>query len=127
MNSDFLKFLRKSTIVSFILFAAGVILFKFFIPDFYQAVFPFLLLLFYLLSLILQYSLYKIAAMNMRRFSGWFMFVTMMKLFVLIIFSFIYILANKGGAIAFIAVFFFLYIVFSVLEIHDILKVTAKK
>lgn len=127
MSADFLSFLKRSTLVSIILFIIGLVVFKFFIPNFYQPMFPFLLLFFYLLSLILQYMLYKIAKMNMLRFSARFMAITMSKMFALIILALVYILLNKEGAVAFIVVFFLLYVTFTILEIQDIMKVNTKK
>lgn len=127
MSADFLSFLKRSTLVSIILFIIGLVVFKFLIPNFYQPMFPFLLLFFYLLSLILQYLLHKIAKMNMLRFSVRFMAITMSKMFALIILALVYILLNKEGAVAFIVVFFLLYVTFTILEIQDIMKVNAKK
>lgn len=127
MSTDFLGFVKKSTIASIVLFIIGLVVFKFIIPDLYQTMFPFLLLFFYLLSLILQYFLHKIAKMNMLRFSSRFMAITMSKLIVLIILALVYILLNKAGAVTFIVVFFLLYVIFTALETQDIMKVNAKK
>lgn len=127
MSADFLVFIKKSTLVSIVLCVIGLVVFNFFIPEYYQPKFPFLLLFFYLLSLIVQYFLYKIAKMNMLRFSARFMAITMSKMFVLIIMALVYILLNKEGAVAFIVVFFLLYVTFTILEIQDIMKVNAKK
>lgn len=65
--------------------------------------------------------------MSMLKFSARFMAVTMLKLIVLLIVALIYVLLNKEEAIAFIAVFFVLYVAFSAIEIHDIMQVSEKK
>ena len=127
MNTDFFNFYKKSTLLSILLFVTGLVTFSFLIPEFYLPVFPFLLLFFYLLSLLLQFLLYKIAKMKISNFAARFMAITMMKMFLLLILALVYIFLNKEEAIAFIVVFFLLYVIFTILEVRDIMKFTAKK
>jgi hypothetical protein len=127
MRTAFFNFYKKSTLISILLFVLGLVTFSFLIPAFYLPVFPFLLLFFYFLSLILQFWLYRIAKMNISKFTARFLAITMLKMFLLLIFALVYILQNKEEAIAFIVVFFLLYVIFTALEVRDIMKITSKK
>ncbi|HBL74893.1 MAG: hypothetical protein A2W90_07020 [Bacteroidetes bacterium GWF2_42_66] len=127
MNNSFFSFYKKSTLVTLVLFILGWIVFRFLLKDFYHPFFPFLLLFFYLLSLTIQYFLYKIIKMSMLNFSTRFMAFTMSKMLVLLVLALVYILLNKEDAIAFIVVFFLLYVIYTAVEIHDIMKHTEKK
>lgn len=61
------------------------------------------------------------------RFSGYVSAIVMLKMFVLIILAFVYTYLNKDEAVGFIVVFFLLYVIFSILEVYDIMKVVSKK
>jgi hypothetical protein len=65
--------------------------------------------------------------MNISKFTARFLAITMLKMFLLLIFALVYILQNKEEAIAFIVVFFLLYVIFTALEVRDIMKITSKK
>ncbi|MDX9883666.1 MAG: hypothetical protein RBS73_16515 [Prolixibacteraceae bacterium] len=65
--------------------------------------------------------------MNMLKFSSRFMAVTMSKMILLMALALVYILLNKEDAIAFIVVFFLLYVIYTAVEVHDIMKQTTKK
>ncbi len=127
MNTDFFSFYKKSTIVTLVLFIFGLIIFRFFATDFYHPFFPLLLLFFYTLSLTIQHFLYKILKMNMLKFSARFMAITILKMILLLALALVYILLNKAGAVAFIIVFFFLYVIYTIIEVYDITKHAVKK
>jgi hypothetical protein len=55
------------------------------------------------------------------------MAVTMSKMILLMALALVYILLNKEDAIAFIVVFFLLYVIYTAVEVHDIMKQTTKK
>lgn len=127
MNTVFFSFYKKSTLVTLILFILGLAIFSSVARKFYDPFFPFLLLFFYLLSIGIQYFLYRIVKMNMLKFSSRFMAVTMSKMILLMALALVYILLNKEDAIAFIVVFFLLYVIYTAVEVHDIMKQTTKK
>ncbi len=127
MKPAFLPFLKKSAALTIVLFVLGLIAFKTFAGQWYLPVFPYLLLAFFLMSLTIQKYLYKIVGMSMLKFSSRFMGITMLKLIGLLIAAVVYVLLNKQDAIAFIVVFFLVYVAFSAIEVYDILMVAEKK
>lgn len=127
MEFKLFRFVKKNILLTAIFAVLGWGIFSFLLNEFYFNIFPFLLLFYCLLSILIQYMLYKIAKMDIGKFSARFMAITMLKLFVLLILALVYILLNKENAIQFIVVFFIFYVGYTVLEIQDIMKITGKK
>ena len=125
MKPNFFNFFKKSTLLTLVVFILGAVVFYFFAPGLYHPFFPVLLLFFYLLSLSLQYLLYKIARMNVLNFSSRFMLITMLKMIILLTLALAYILTNKEQAVVFVIVFFLLYAIYTIMEVQDIMHVTS--
>jgi hypothetical protein len=75
---------------------------------------------------VVHYVLLRITAMNPRKFVGYFMLATTLKLMNYLIVVFVYVFYVKEGMLAFILAFFLLYIIYTVFEVITILAQTKE-
>jgi hypothetical protein len=87
-------------------------------------VYPYLILLFLIISAMVHYVLLRISELNPRKFVGYFMLATTLKLLIYLVVVFIYVLLVKSGILQFILAFFILYIIYTVFEVVAILSQT---
>jgi hypothetical protein len=115
-------FFRKLTIFTLLIAFGSAILFYLIPPENISPAFPYMLAFFYLSSL----GIYAVLAKSIRKrpavFSTNFMFITVLKLFILMVFLGFYIYLNRDDAIPFVIGFFVLYIAYTVFETIEIMK-----
>ncbi|MBN1651922.1 MAG: hypothetical protein JW857_11375 [Bacteroidales bacterium] len=122
MDKSFQNFSKKIIYVSLV---AAVLTFglTFVIPVvFISKSWPFILLFFLSISLIVHRFLLKKADGNHGKFINAFLLTTTVKLLLFLSVILIYVLLNRSDAIGFILTFFAYYLVFTVFEILSILK-----
>ena len=115
-------FFRKLTILTLLVAFVSAILFYFIPSEYVSPAYPYLLAFFYFSSL----GIYAILAKSVKKrpavFSTNFMFITVLKLFLLMVFLGFYIYLNRDDAIPFVIGFFILYIGYTVFETIEIMK-----
>ena len=126
MIPEFKSFLKKNLIATTMLAFIGWLVFGFVATKYYLNIFPFMLLFFCALSLLVQRSLYGTLKLSIGKFTARFMGITMLKLLVLLVVALIYILLNKQSAIQFIIVFLILYFVYTSVEVYDFMQTNSK-
>jgi len=126
MIPEFKSFLKKNLIATTMLAFIGSLVFGFVATKYYLNIFPFMLLFFCALSLLVQRSLYGTLKLSIGKFTARFMGITMLKLLVLLVVALIYILLNKQSAIQFIIVFLILYFVYTSVEVYDFMQTNSK-
>jgi hypothetical protein len=87
-------------------------------------VYPWLILLFFVITAVVHYVLLRITELNPRKFVGYFMLATTLKLLNYLIVIIIYVFTVKTGVLPFILAFFALYIIYTVFEVANILSQT---
>lgn len=122
MNPSLATFAKRMLVVSI---AAGMVSFAlyFILPHtWFSPSLPWLFVFYYACGIIsfriLQQSLQK----RFNRFVGVFMLTTALKLFLFIAIMIIYAFLNKNDAVAFLLNFFILYLVYTVFEVTEILR-----
>ena len=115
------KFIIKEFIISLVILISGFIFFKKY-DEYYLTIFPFLLLLFFTLTLIVHYVLIKASFGNPRKFPRTFLLISGLKLFILLIVLLIFLFKYKSSMVEFAAVFIIFYLVFQVFEVISILS-----
>jgi len=127
MNKKFQHFLLRLTILSMI---AGAVIYllksigpaAIISPALFQV-----LILFFLLTAAVHYILLRISTLNPRKFVGYFMLATFLKLFVYLIVMVAYAFAiNREEVMPFVLGFFALYIIYTVFEVVTLLSQTKK-
>ncbi|MBM3404762.1 MAG: hypothetical protein FJY10_07725 [Bacteroidetes bacterium] len=122
MRTPFTRFLNKLIIFTIIIAAVGFLL-RFFLPaGWISPAFPYLVLLFFSLTLIVHAILIRISGMKFSGFQRNFLLLTMLKLLFLALVMVIYVFINRTDAVSFGVLFLALYIFYSVFEIVSLLS-----
>jgi hypothetical protein len=87
---------------------------------------PYLVILFFTVTATVHYILLRITTLNPRKFVGYFMLSTTLKLLVYLIVIFFYVFLVREGILAFILSFFILYIIYTIFEVTVILNQTKE-
>lgn len=124
MKKKLQSFILRLTLLS-LLIGLVVYLLNLFLPaGIISPATPYLLILFYFISAIVHYILLKITTLNPRKFVGYFMLATVLKLMTYLIVVVVYVFNVKTGILSFILTFFTIYIVYTIFEVTMILRQT---
>ena len=126
MKKKYQKFILRLTILSLVLGILVYLLNHFLPAGIIPPAMPYLIILFYLITAIVHYILLRITAMNPRKFVGYFMLATTLKLMSYLVVIVVYVFNVKEGILPFILSFFALYIVYTVYEVITILAQTKE-
>lgn len=127
MPQAFRKFIIRITILSAIMAFLGLLIKSLVAPQYFPPHYLYLLTFFYLLSLGAHYILVKANEKSPKRFIPYFMAVSGLKLLALIGVLCLYVLLiNPDGAIAFMAGFATLYVVYTVFDISALVGEVRK-
>lgn len=122
MKTSFRNFVWHLVIFSLIVSLIGALLFYLAPGEYYTQAFPFLIVFFFVVTLIVHYFLEKAIKNRPMKFVNLFMLITFLKLFFFLVIMVIYALLAKEDAIRFIITYLALYILFSAFEVVSILK-----
>jgi len=127
MNKQFQHFLLRLAILSLI---AGALIYLFrniLLPGLISPALYQMLVLFFALTAVVHYILLRTSTMNPRKFVGYFMLATFLKLFVYLIVMVVYAFTiNREEVMPFVLGFFALYIIYTVFEVVSLLSQTKK-
>lgn len=121
------NYLIKLLMFTSVLAVAGVLLFTIVVPQFYLPVFPWVLLFFALSSAGIHAYQIHIAKSDMGKFTRGNMILTFVKLLLYSAFAIIYIAIDTENAKVFVAVFLFIYLIFSVFEVIMLAALTSRR
>jgi hypothetical protein len=120
------KFIINITIITATLILVGWLIFTQFIPQYYLPVFPFLLLFFAVMSVLIHAYQLQVAKKDMAKFTRSNMLTTFFKLFLYSAVAIIYIAADKVNAKVFVICFVLLYLIFTIFEVTSLVSITSK-
>jgi len=120
-------FLIKSTILTMIVFLLGAFFYLTVLKYFYLSVLPFTVLFFYLVTNLVHAYLLNVAGKSSARFTSQYMAVSFLKMFFYLAVAIGYIILDRENAKPFMAVFLLLYVIYTVFEILEFLKVVKQK
>jgi hypothetical protein len=126
MNKKFKIFILRLTILTLGLGILGLLLHRFLPEGTISGTIPYLLALFYIITAVVHYILLRISTMNPRKFVGYFMLATFLKLLNYLVVIVVYVLTVKEGIFSFILTFFILYIIYTAFEVLTILAQTKE-
>ncbi|MEI8006991.1 MAG: hypothetical protein WCI48_12355 [Bacteroidota bacterium] len=124
MRSEISKYARRLLLLTF---AAGIVSLALFfvLPHAWiSPSLPFLFVFYYACSLISYILLDRSVQKRINRFISVFMLTTAVKLFLYLAVMIIYAFVNRKDAIPFLLNFFFLYLVYTVFEVIQIVSLT---
>ncbi|MBU0763798.1 MAG: hypothetical protein KJ607_03070 [Bacteroidetes bacterium] len=126
MQKAFLRFLANTAILSAIILIAGIFLFLYPFREQYIFILPYVLVFFYIITCGLHYVLLRITRLKPDKFVTYFMMITTIKLLFYMIVMIVYLFFDREGAVVFLLVFLFLYILFTVFEVLSLLSFLKK-
>lgn len=127
MTRDLKRFIAKTVVLSVAIVIIGWLAFSLFIPQYYLPVFPYALAFFLIVTIAVHAYQLKLAKTDMAKFTRNNMLVTFFKLVIYSIFAVVYIANDSENAFVFVIALFFLYLVFSFVEISEISRVSKRK
>jgi ABC-type dipeptide/oligopeptide/nickel transport system permease subunit len=127
MSREFSKFLTKILLAAVVLAIAGWIIFSFFVPQHYLPVLPWMLLFFVLVTLLTHGYQLRVAKKDMVRFTRISMIMSMLRLALYSLFAIVYLANNSEKAAVFVVCLVTVYIVFTIIEVANLARVTRKQ
>jgi hypothetical protein len=122
MKNNFFKFIKGLTIYTLIILGVGVFLFLTVFKSYFLIILPFVLLFYYVSTLILHKFMLQISQKDISRFSFKFMMLSLIKMFIYIIFGVLYIIIDEENAVIFLVVYLILYVAYAVYEVRSVMN-----
>ena len=122
MENGFLKFVKGLTKYTLIIFGVGALLFLTVFRQYFLVILPVILLFYYASTLILHKYMLRISQNDISRFSFKFMLLSLIKMFIYIIFGVLYIIFDEENAVIFLIVYLILYVVYAVYEVRSVMN-----
>lgn len=120
----------KSFLARLFIFSAAlgliVLLLYFILPDnVLSPSLPFLIVYFFAITAVVYWVVIKAATHAPRKFVGYFMLATFVKLFIYVLTIFAYAYFNREDLFPFVIAFFILYVFYTVFEVVAVIKKTG--
>jgi hypothetical protein len=122
MENNFFKFIKGLTIYTLFILGVGVVLFLTVFKHYFLIILPFVLLFYYISTLVLHKFMLQISQNDISRFSFKFMMLSLIKMFIYIIFGVLYIVIDEENAVIFLVVYLILYVAYAVYEVRSVMN-----
>jgi hypothetical protein len=121
------SFIVKLTIITVALALIGGLTFYFLIPQYYLPVLPFLLIFFFLVTLLIHAYQLSLAKKDIGKFARSNMLITFFKLILYSVVTVVYVAFDKENAITFVVCLMLLYLFYTFVEVNEITKISRSK
>lgn len=118
------QFIAKLTAITSITALIGWLVFSFIVPQYYIPVLPWLLLFFFVFTLIIHAYQLNLSKKDFGKFSRSNMLVTFIKLVLYSVFAVVYIANDRENALTFVIALFLIYMVFTFVEVSEITRIS---
>jgi len=122
MNNHLKKFIKRGIIISLIRFIAGFLLFITVLKEYYSFLFPVLLLVIFLITVLFHRYIMRSAGESNRKFPAKFLGATGIKMGLYMLLIIIYVVFNRENAVPFLLVFMIIYLTFTIFEVVSVLN-----
>ena len=122
MKNFVLKLFGVTAVVALI----GWLSFSFFLAEYYLPVFPFLLLFFFITTILIHAYQLRLSQKDIGKFARSNMLVTFFKLILYSVVTVVYIAVDSENAIPFVICLFILYLIFNFMEVTEITRISAR-
>lgn len=122
MENSFTKFIKGLTYYTLIILGVGAILFLTIFKSYFLIILPVVLVFYYVSTLVLHKFMLKISQKDISRFSFKFMMLSLIKMFVYIIFGVLYIIIDEENAVIFLIVYLILYVAYAIYEVRSVMN-----
>jgi len=117
-----IPFLKKSTVLTIIVFIIGLLIYSTVLKSFYLTILPVVLVFFYLVTNLVHAYLLKIAVKTSLKFTSQYMATSFLKMFFFLAVAIGYVIYNREDAKLFILNFLLLYIIYTGFEVYEFSK-----
>lgn len=121
------SFIVKLTTITLGLALIGWLTFSKFFPEYYLPIMPFLLLFFYVVTILIHAYQLSLRKKDIGKFARSNMLITFFKLIVYSVVAIIYIAIDKENAIAFVVCLMLLYLIFTFIEVSESSKISKSE
>ena len=121
MKNNFFKFIKGLTLYTLLIILLGTILFLTIFKNYFLPILPFVLLFYYVSTLIIHKFMLQISQKDISRFSFKFMMLSLIKMFIYIIFGVLYIVIDEENAVIFLIVYLILYVAYAIYEVRSVM------
>ena len=119
-------FIVKLSGISIAIALIGWLVFTYFLAGYYLPVMPFLLIFFYGTTIGMHAYQLKVAKKDAGKFTRTIMLVPFLKLMLYSVFAIAYIAIDKDNAIPFVACLMLLYLIFTFVEVRELIRISRK-
>ena len=127
MNGHLKRFIAKIIGIGVIIALIGWLGFSLFVPQYYLPIFPFLLVFFMIITILVYAYQINLAKKDIAKFTRSNMIATFVKLIIYSIFAVVYIANDSENAAVFVVGLLFLYLIFSFLEVSEISRFAKRR
>lgn len=122
MKKKYQHFLFRLTILSVVILLLLLVTGRIMHWPFITPALYYIVILLYLITALVHFILLKTIILNPKKFVGYFMLATTVKLLAYLIVLVAFVFTMKEGVLGFVLAFFILYIIFTVFEVVSILS-----
>ncbi|WP_127343200.1 hypothetical protein [Ancylomarina longa] len=122
MEKIFKRYVFRLLIITAVLFVLSTIMYLTVLKEWFNYIFPFVIIYFLLFNTIQHYKLLKSSKGNPRAFFTNYMLWFGVKLGLNLTFILVYVLLNRAQALSFVLFFAFCYIVYTIYEVIALIK-----
>jgi len=116
------QFFIRSSILTLIVFAVGLILYITVLKVYFFPMLPFVVFFFFGVTNLVHAYFLSISAKSNSRFTSKYMAVNYIKMFFYLLIAIVFVVLNKEIAKVFVANFLVLYIIYTIFEVNQFLK-----
>ena len=120
------NFLKKILIATVTLAFVGGLIFYFFLPQYYLSILPYTLIFFLVVTVLIHACQLILAKKDPAKFSRYSMLITFIKLVIYSAFAITYIAGNSENLLVFVIAVMIFYIVFTTIEVWELMRATKR-
>ena len=121
------SFIAKLAGLTLIASLVGWLVFSLLLPQYYLPIFPWLMLFFFLFTLIIHAYQLNLSKKDFGKFTRSNMLITFVKLIVYSVLAVLYIALDKENALPFVICLFLLYLIFTFFEVVELSKISRSQ
>ena len=118
------SFIVKLTVLTLAIALLGWLVFSLFLTKYYLPIFPFLLVFFYVVTLVIHLYQLSLAKKDLGKFTRSNMIVTFVKLMLYSVLAVVFIVLDKANAIPFVVCLMIFYLVYTFFEVSELTKIS---
>jgi|WetSurMetagenome_2_1015567.scaffolds.fasta_scaffold212702_2 hypothetical protein len=122
MKNNFFTFIKGLTLYTLLILVLGTVLFLTVLKSYFLPILPFVLFFYYVSTLVLHKFMLQISQKDISRFSFKFMMLSLIKMFIYIVFGVLYIVIDEENAVIFLIVYLILYVAYAVYEVRSVMN-----